>query len=150
MVLFRKKKESCTSDRTIQLTIIHGNNETSDLPGKVFNLQCGNNFIGRDAMCEVKLNSGTVSRKHANVKVSYDKTHFSIIDQGSSNGVFIKPSTILKDGKKAAIKSGDEFQVGEIRLKLLAIEQDEALQTMTVDVKDIMKKEEGEKEEKKT
>ena len=148
MVLFRKKKESCTSERIIQLTIIHGNNETDDLPGKVFNLQCGNNFIGRDNLCEVKLNSGTVSRKHANLKVSYDKKHYSIIDQGSSNGVFIKPSTILKDGKKASLSSGDEFQVGEIRLKVLAIDQDEALQTMTVDVKDLINKVENKEAEK--
>ena len=138
MVLFRKKKESGDTDRIVQLTIIHGNNDTGDLPGKVFNLQCGNNIIGRDSLCEIIFNSGTVSRRHANLKVSYDKKKFNIIDLGSSNGVIIKPSTILKDGKKP-IKSGDEFQVGEILLKLLAIDQDEALQTMTVEAQDLLK-----------
>lgn len=139
MVLFRKKKESCDMDRIIQLTIIQGNNDTGDLPGKVFNLQSGNNIIGRDLLCEIVLNSGTVSRRHANLKMSYDKKKFTIIDLGSSNGVIIKPSTILRNGKKS-LRSGDEIQIGEILMKLLAIDQDDALQTMTVDVKDLLKK----------
>jgi hypothetical protein len=37
------------------------------------------------------------------------------------------------------IKSGDEIQVGEILLKLLAIDQDEAHQTEAIDVKDLLK-----------
>ncbi|MFB0566117.1 MAG: FHA domain-containing protein [Candidatus Aminicenantaceae bacterium] len=138
MVLFRKKKESCDSDRIVQLTIIHGNNDTDDLPGKIFDLQCGNNFIGRDSLCDVILNSGTVSRKHANLKVSYDKKKFTIEDLGSANGVIIQPSTILRNDKKS-FQSGDEFQVGEILFRLLAIDRDEALQTMAVDVKELVK-----------
>lgn len=138
MVLFRKKKKSCDTERAVQLTIIHGNNETEDFPGKVFNLQCGNNIIGRDPLCEIILNSGTVSRRHANLKVSYDKKKFTIIDLGSSNGVIIKPSTVLKKDKKS-INSGDEIQIGEILLKLLALDQEDALHTMTVDIKELLK-----------
>jgi len=137
MVLFRKKKESCDANRIVQLTIIEGNNDTGDPPGKVFDLQCGNNFIGRDPLCEIILNSGTVSRRHANLKVSYDKQKFSIIDLGSFNGVIIKPSTIIKKGKKS-IHSGDEIQIGEILLKLLAIDQDQQLQTMGVDMQELL------------
>ncbi|NIM90773.1 MAG: FHA domain-containing protein [Candidatus Aminicenantes bacterium] len=138
MVLFRKKKESGDISRIIQLTIIEGNNDTGDPPGKVFNLQSGNNFIGRDPLCEIVLNSGTVSRRHANLKVSYDKQKFLMIDLGSFNGVIIMPSTVIKKGKKS-INSGDEVQIGEILLKLLALDQDEQLQTMGVDVQDILK-----------
>jgi pSer/pThr/pTyr-binding forkhead associated (FHA) protein len=141
MVLFRKKKESRDVKRIVQLTIIEGNNDTGDPPGKVFDLQCGNNFIGRDPLCEIILNSGTVSRRHANLKVSYDMQKFTIIDLGSFNGVIIKPATVIKKEKKS-IHSGDEFQVGEILLKLLAIDHDEQLQTMGVDVQDILKKSE--------
>lgn len=137
MVLFRKKKESCEAERFVQLTIIQGNNETDDTPGKVFDLQCGNNVIGRDPLCEVILNSETVSRRHANIKVSYDKKKFTVIDLGSANGVIIKPSTLLRSGKKP-LKSGAEIQIGEILLKLLAIDQDEGLQTLTVDVKNLI------------
>lgn len=66
------------------------------------------------------------------------KKKFTVIDLGSANGVLIKPSTILRSGKKS-LKSGDEIQIGEILLKLLAIDQDETLKTMTVDVRDLLK-----------
>jgi pSer/pThr/pTyr-binding forkhead associated (FHA) protein len=138
MVLFRKKRESDVSSRIVQLSIIHGNNDTGDIPGKIFSLHPGTNCIGRDSLCEVVINSGTVSRKHATLKVSYDKKKFSICDLGSSNGVIIKPSTILRNQKKS-IKSGDEIQVGEILLKFLAFDQDEARQTMAVDAEALLK-----------
>jgi len=138
MVLFRKKAEASDSDRIIQLMVVHGNTDTGDTTGKIFDLQCGNNVMGRDPLCEIRFNSGTVSRKHANLKVSYDKQSFTIIDLGSSNGVVIKPKTHLKKGKKA-INSGDEFQIGEIVLKLVIIDQEDALQTMTVDINDLLK-----------
>lgn len=136
MVLFRKQKDSCISERIVQLTITHGNNDTHDQPGKVFPLQCGNNIIGRDPLCEIILNSGTVSRRHANLKVSYDKAKFTIFDLESANGIIILPETILRKGKKG-IKSGDEIQIGEICMKLLAIDQDDAMETMTVDVRSL-------------
>jgi len=138
MVIFRKKSETDDSKRIVQLTIIQGNNDTDDNPGKVFNLHPGNNLIGRDSYCEVVLNSGTVSRRHANLKVSYNKKKFTVIDLGSANGIIVNPSTVLKKAKML-IKSGDEIQVGEILLKLLAIDQDEAHQTEAIDIKDLLK-----------
>jgi pSer/pThr/pTyr-binding forkhead associated (FHA) protein len=152
MVLFRKQKDSCISERMIQLTITHGNNDTDDSPGKVFSLQCGNNIIGRDPLCEVILHSGTVSRRHANLKVSYDKSKFTIFDLESANGVIILPETLLRKSKKN-IKSGDEIQVGEICMKLLAIDQDDAMETMTVDVRSLFeqnKKEQQSQSDKTT
>ncbi len=137
MVIFRKKSETDDSKRIVQLTIVQGNNDTDDNPGKVFTLHPGNNLIGRDSFCEVVLNSGTVSRRHANLKVGYDKKKFTVIDLGSANGIIVKPSTVLKKAKML-IKSGDEIQVGEILLKLLAIDQDEAHQTEAIDVKDLL------------
>ena len=127
--------DSCATDRILQLTITKGNSKTDDIPGKVFTLQCGNNVIGRDPLCEVILNSGTVSRRHCNLKVSYDKSKFTLYDLESANGIIVLPNTILRKDKKI-IKSGDEFQIGEICLQLIAIDQDNAMQTMTVDVKE--------------
>ena len=138
MVIFRKKSETDDSKRIVQLTIVQGNNDTDDNPGKVFNLHPGNNLIGRDSFCEVVLNSGTVSRRHANLKVSYDKKKFTVIDLGSANGIIVNPSTVLKKAKML-IKSGDEIQVGEILLKLLAIDQDKTHQTEAIDIKDLLK-----------
>ena len=142
MVIFRKKSETDDSKRIVQLTIIQGNNDTDDNPGKVFNLHAGNNLIGRDSFCEVVLNSGTVSRRHANLKVSYDRKKFTVIDLGSANGIIVKPSTVLKKAK-TLIKSGDEIQVGEILLKLLAIDQDKTHQTEAIDVKDLLEQLKG-------
>ncbi len=130
MVLLRKKKENGESGQIVQLTITTGNNDTEDFPGKVFYLPCGNNFIGRDPLCEIVLNSKTVSRKHANLKVSYDRKNYSLHDLGSANGTIVGRAHL--HGDKKEIKSGDEFQVGEIILKLLVIDQDESLKTMNV------------------
>jgi len=151
MVLFRKKAEAGDKERTVQLMIVKGNSETGDATGKLFNLQAGNNLMGRDPLCEIRFNSGTVSRKHANLKVSYDKKKFTVIDLGSSNGVVIKPDLHLKNDKKA-IESGDELQIGEIVLKLMVTDLDEGVQTMAVDIRELLKqqgnKEEGSKDSK--
>jgi pSer/pThr/pTyr-binding forkhead associated (FHA) protein len=150
MVLFRKTKGSCEAERIVQLSIISGNTETNDKPGKTFALQCGNNFIGRDPLCEVVLNSGTVSRKHANLRVNFDKTKFIVQDLGSSNGVLVKPETVLRKGKKN-IGNGAEFQIGEILMKLYIIDDDESLQTMTVDIQKVLEqaKKESQNQKKK-
>lgn len=137
MVLFRKKKETDASGTIVQLIIVEGSKDTNDDTGKVFDLHPGNNLIGRDSICEVTLNSGTVSRRHANLKISYDKKKFSIADLGSSNGVIIKPSTILKNEKKS-IESGNEIKIGEILLRFQAIEQGDSFQTMAVDAKELL------------
>ena len=60
-----------------------------------------------------------------------------MIDLGSSNGIIIKPSKILKSGKKN-INSGDEIKIGEISLKLIAIDQRDQLQTMMVDARELL------------
>lgn len=138
MVLFRKKKESSASARIVQLSIIKGSEETGDRKGKIFELQCGDNLIGRDSVCDIVLNSGTVSRRHANIKLSYDLSKFVIYDLGSANGVIIKPNTLLRNEKKP-LNPGDEIQIGEILFKLVVSDLDEALQTMAVDVKALMK-----------
>jgi pSer/pThr/pTyr-binding forkhead associated (FHA) protein len=132
MVIFRRRKESVASDRVIQLAITQGDSATNDQTGKTFDLHSGDNIIGRDLLCEVVLHSGTVSRKHANLRVSYDKNKFTLYDLGSANGVFIPPSTVLRN-KNKTIESGDEFQVGEIRLKLVVSMSGENSQTMNVD-----------------
>jgi len=148
MVLFRKTKGSIEADRIVQLSIISGNTDTNDNPGKTFTLQCGNNFIGRDPLCEIILNSGTVSRKHANLKVNFDKSKFIVQDLGSANGVLVKPSTVLRKGKMT-IGNSSEFQVGEILMKLYIIDDDEALKTMTVDIQGILEQAKKQSQEQK-
>jgi pSer/pThr/pTyr-binding forkhead associated (FHA) protein len=143
MVIFRRRKESAASDRVIQLAIIQGDSAANDQTGKTFDLHSGDNIIGRDLLCEVVLHSGTVSRKHANLRVSYDKNKFTLYDLGSANGVFIPPSTVLRN-KNKAIESGDEFQVGEIRLKLVVSMSGENFQTMNMDFLRLMQEKQKE------
>jgi len=143
MVIFRRRKESVASDRLIQLAITQGDSATNDQSGKTFDLHSGDNIIGRDVLCEVVLHSGTVSRKHANLRVSYDKNKFTLYDLGSANGVFIPPSTVLRN-KNKSIESGDEFQVGEIRLKLVVSLSGENFQTMNVDFLKLMQEKQKE------
>ena len=109
--------------RIIQLTITEGNAETGDIPGKPFKLHIGDNLIGRDAMCDVVLRSPTISRRHANLRVSFNQKNFTIEDLGSSNGVRLG-SEVLRLSKKL-IGSGEEMQVGEIKLRLLAVDEDD-------------------------
>jgi pSer/pThr/pTyr-binding forkhead associated (FHA) protein len=110
------------SDRLIQLMITEGSAETGDLPGKCFKLKPGDNIIGRDMMCEVVLKSPTISRRHANLRVSFDQRSFIIEDLGSTNGVSLG-SLVLKKEKKD-INAGSEILIGGIKLKLLVVEED--------------------------
>jgi pSer/pThr/pTyr-binding forkhead associated (FHA) protein len=143
MVIFRRRKESVASDRVIQLAITRGNSATNDETGKTFDLHPGDNIIGRDLLCEVVLHSGTVSRKHANLRVSYDRSKFTLHDLGSANGVLIPPSTVLRN-KNKTIESGTEFQVGEISLKIVVRMGVENLQTMNVDFLSLMQEKQKE------
>jgi pSer/pThr/pTyr-binding forkhead associated (FHA) protein len=143
MVIFRRRKESAASDRVVQLAITQGDSAANDQTGKTFDLHGGDNIIGRDLLCEVVIHSGTVSRKHANLRVSYDKTKFMLHDLGSANGVFIPPSTVLRN-KNKTIEPGDEFQVGEIRLKLVVSMSGENFQTMNVDFLRLMQEKQKE------
>jgi pSer/pThr/pTyr-binding forkhead associated (FHA) protein len=122
------------SNRTIQFTIIEGNAETGDAPGKHFKLHVGDNLIGRGAMCDVILNSPTISRRHANLRVSFDQRSFTIEDLGSANGVRVG-SRVLKLSKQP-MESGEEVQVGEIKLRLLAVDKDDG-STMLVTLNDL-------------
>lgn len=132
MVFFRKTKKTSETEIVVELMIVRGRNEVGDEPGKKFPLQRGNNYIGRDPLCEVVLNSGTVSRKHANLKVSYNKRSFTILDLGGVNGIILKPQTVLKKSK-SPLNPGDEFQIGGVVLKLVVSDEDDSHKTMMSD-----------------
>jgi pSer/pThr/pTyr-binding forkhead associated (FHA) protein len=111
------------SNRIIKLIIIEGNAESGDVPGKSFRLKAGDNTIGRDMMCEVVLKSPTISRRHANLRVSFDQKNFAVEDLGSTNGVSLG-SLVLKKEKKE-IDAGAEIQIGDIKLKLSVMDEDD-------------------------
>jgi DNA-binding winged helix-turn-helix (wHTH) protein len=76
-----------------------------------FNLEEGDNSVGRAEDCRVRIESPTVSRHHACVKVSGDKV--SVEDLGSKNGTYVRSQKI--QGPEA-LQDGDVVQFGSIRL----------------------------------
>lgn len=76
-----------------------------------FNLEDGENTVGRAEECRVRIESPTVSRQHAIVAVVSDKV--TVQDLGSKNGTFVRSQKI--QGPEA-LQDGDVVQFGSIRL----------------------------------
>jgi hypothetical protein len=70
--------------------------------------------IGRSPDCEIFLDDVTVSRNHA-VLVERDGAYW-VEDQGSLNGTFVNRKRI----DSAALREGDELQIGKYRMTFIA------------------------------
>ncbi|HWU91281.1 MAG TPA: sigma 54-interacting transcriptional regulator [Kofleriaceae bacterium] len=68
--------------------------------------------IGRASKCDVVIDSGSVSRHHANLVLG---AHVEIEDAGSSNGTIVK-SAKLWPGQRARLELGESFHVGAVML----------------------------------
>lgn len=68
--------------------------------------------IGRGRGADVVLSEPTISRAHA--AFGHDASGFFVQDLGSTNGTFVNGSR----EKKAALKPGDEVQMGKLRLRV--------------------------------
>lgn len=79
-------------------------------PDAEFNLEDGDNSVGRAEECRVRIESPTVSRQHAKVHVGGERV--TVEDLGSKNGTFIKSQKI--QGPEA-LQDGDVVQFGSIR-----------------------------------
>lgn len=83
---------------------------------EIFPLYKGRNVVGRTAKSDVCLNEASISQEQAIILVrSYDtnKIHFTIVDNGSTNGTFIngelveeKETHLLEDGSILDFGSG--------------------------------------------
>ena len=69
----------------------------------------GTTFVGRDRDCTVRLDSHTVSRRHARIVVTREET--TIEDLGSKNGTMVNGDRI---SELVVLKDGDEIQVGSL------------------------------------
>ncbi|WP_052546705.1 FHA domain-containing protein [Enhygromyxa salina] len=66
--------------------------------------------IGRHPDSDLLLDDGTVSRRHAEIRL--EGSEFEIIDVGSLNGTYVNREPV----DAQALASGDEIQLGKYRL----------------------------------
>ena len=66
--------------------------------------------IGRDSDCDVFIDNVGVSRIHTHV--IYHEGRFWVQDSGSSNGTFLNGKQV----QQAALKDGDEIQIGKYKI----------------------------------
>src|SRR5688572_26043137 len=71
-------------------------------------------LIGRDDDCDVKIDHGSVSRIHAEVRRLGDD-HFEVIDKGSANGLRINGH----DRQRAVLDGRDVVELGDVVLKYI-------------------------------
>jgi pSer/pThr/pTyr-binding forkhead associated (FHA) protein len=74
-----------------------------------FPLPEGEHVIGRDLDVAVTLDSTTVSRRHARLRVTPDAA--TIEDLGSKNGTFLNDARVVKE---TGVTNGDRIRVGSM------------------------------------
>ena len=74
-------------------------------------LREGDNTIGREEGCEVWVDSTTVSRRHARIRLADGRA--TIEDLGSKNGTLVRGAKIAAP---AELADGDTIEVGSVRL----------------------------------
>jgi hypothetical protein len=70
-------------------------------------------IIGRGESADIRLDDGTVSRKHATILHTGDE--FRIRDDGSANGTLLNGSRVLE----YALRNGDELLIGDVALRFV-------------------------------
>ena len=69
-------------------------------------------LVGRDPACEVVLNDGSVSRRHARIERRADG--WAIVDQGSANGTYLDSHRVTD----AALRDGQELRLGSVTFRV--------------------------------
>jgi DNA-binding winged helix-turn-helix (wHTH) protein len=80
--------------------------------GRRVPLQTGDNVLGREGDGDIKIESPTVSRRHARISISADGA--TLEDLGSKNGTFLRGAQV---SARAPLNDGDEIRVGSIVLR---------------------------------
>lgn len=69
----------------------------------------GSNLVGRDRDCAVRIDSVTLSRRHATIVVTREKT--TVEDLGSKNGTRVNGQRVEH---VIALEDGDQVQFGSV------------------------------------
>jgi FHA domain-containing protein len=75
-------------------------------------------LVGRETTCDVVLNDGSVSRKHA--RLEKRGRLWMVVDQGSANGTFVESQRIAE----TQLRTGQELRFGAVKFRV-EIEGDE-------------------------
>ncbi len=74
-------------------------------------------IIGRDSVCDIKINDPEISRRHASLKM-YSVERITLTDLGSSNGTYLRNSPITQETRIAPgtiVRLGNSFITIEIQ-----------------------------------
>jgi len=82
--------------------------------GAEYALESDRLLIGRDDDCDVKIDHGSVSRIHAEVR-RLGEDHFEVIDKGSANGLRINGH----ERQRAVLDGRDVVELGDVVLKYI-------------------------------
>lgn len=69
--------------------------------------------IGRSHECEIEIDDGSISRKHALIRPDGDR--YEIVDLNSTNGVMVNEQAVTS----ARLRSGDRVRIGGGRVSVL-------------------------------
>ncbi len=92
-----------------ELRVLEGATPATALP------VAGGRLLGRDPECDLALDDGEVSWRHA--RVGPDDGHVTIEDLGSTNGTFVNGERLLE---RRQLESGDRIELGSAVLEFLA------------------------------
>jgi hypothetical protein len=71
--------------------------------------------IGRNPMCDLRINNPSISRKHAELRLDAGTGRYAIYDLNSSNGTYVNG----KRESSAVLSPGDELLCGEFKIRFL-------------------------------
>ena len=81
--------------------------------GRAFPLLPGDNLIGRDPRCSIRLDAPGVSRRHAMICIDGPGRRAALRDLGSTNGTFVQRSRVRTE---LSLADRDRITVGTVHL----------------------------------
>jgi len=88
-------------------------------------LTAGDHVVGRDENAAVRLDSASVSRQHAAIRVT--EAGVVLEDLGSKNGTFVGGHRLVAPVR---LRDGDAFRIGAVHMKLLIVKPSGSTETV--------------------
>ena len=95
MPIFRKHRASEGKQKPVLRVL--SSKSPDEKPGRICPLRRGNNIVGRSEPVDVVIRDPMVSRQHACITVSSDQAKFTIQDNNSRNGTYLKDGAKITD-----------------------------------------------------